>query len=168
MANLKRPLKFVWNSFKWHQRMFYIFLTWKIVEWVFYVVFPILAKLEMDQLVEKNEQLFWIIEMNSFNIFMIILLIIFWFKLIENFIKWFINIFEYDYTKLYENLYTESLYKKLESLDPWLFLNARNKKFIWEIIDNSNNIWYSIRELFWNFIKNYFHTKFELGRFCTS
>ena len=156
MANLKRPLKFVWNSFKWHQRMFYIFLTWKIVEWIFYVIFPIFAKLEMDQLVEKNQKLFWIIELTSFNIFLVILFIIFWFKLIENFLKWFISIFENDYVKLYENIYSSSLYKKLEWLDPWLFLNSRNKKFIWEVINNSNNIWYSIRELFWNSIKNIF------------
>ena len=156
MSIYKRPLKFVWNSFKWHQRMFYIFLAWKIVEWIFYVLFPIFAKLEMDQLVEKNQQLFWVIELTSFNIFLIILFIIFWFKLIENFLKWFISIFENDYVKLYENIYSSSLYKKLESLDPWLFLNSRNKKFIWEVINNSNSIWYSIRELFWNSIRNIF------------
>ena len=158
----KRPLKFVWNSFKWHQKMFFIFLLWKLIEWIFYVLFPIFAKLEMDQLVEKNRQLFWIIELTSFNIFLIILFIIFWFKLVENLLKWFISIFENDYTKFYENIYSSSLYKKLESLDPWLFLNARNKKFIWEVIGNSNNIWYSIRELFWNSITNIF------GSFCST
>ncbi|MDQ7022647.1 MAG: ABC transporter ATP-binding protein [Candidatus Gracilibacteria bacterium] len=152
----KRPLNFIWESFKGHQRMFYLFLIGKIIEGIFYVLFPIFAKLEMDQLVEKNEQLFGIIELTSFNIFLVILAIIFGFKLIENFLKGFISIFEHDYTKLYENLYSESLYKKLESLDPGLFLNSRNKKFIGEVIDNSNNIGYSIRELFGSFIKNIF------------
>ena len=53
----KRPIKFITDSFVWYKWMFYFF-AWKVTEWFFYVLFPVLAKLEMDQLFEKNEQLF--------------------------------------------------------------------------------------------------------------
>jgi len=159
MSNLtkyKRSLSFIWDSFKWHKKMFYIFFLWKIVEWVFYVILPILAKIEMDQLVEKNQELFWMIKLDPFKIFLVILIIIFFVKLIETFLKWFIELFEFEYTKMYENFYSASLYKRLETLEPWLFLNARNKKFIWEIIQNVRNIWYLIREFIWKIITNFF------------
>ena len=136
MNKIKRPLKFIWNSFKWHKKMFYIFFIWKVIEWIFYVFFPILAKLEMDQLVEKNKELFWIIKLDSFSIFIVILLIIFWFKLLENILKSFIELFEFDYIKMYDNYHSESLYKRLEWVNPWFFLNSRNKRFIWDIISN--------------------------------
>lgn len=136
--------------------MFYIFSLWKIIEWIFYVLFPILAKLEMDQLVEKNQQLFWIIELNSFNIFLIILLIIFSFKFIENILKSFIELFEYDYIKMYNNYYSEALYKRLWNVEPWLFLNSRNKRFVWDIIWNSTQVWDWVRSFLWNLISNIF------------
>ena len=136
--------------------MFYVFLLWKIIQWIFYVVFPVFAKLEMDQLVEKNQQLFGIIQLESFNIFFIILLIIFSFRLLEGFLKSFLELFEYDYVKMYDNYYSEALYKRLENVDPWIFLNSRNKRFVWDIIWNASQIWDWIRGFIWNFISNIF------------
>jgi hypothetical protein len=72
----------------------------------------------MDQLVEKNQQLFGMIEMTSFNIFLVILVLIFIIKLFENFLKSFIELFQYDYVKIYDNFYTEALYGRLRNVDP--------------------------------------------------
>ena len=152
MKIYKRPLKFVWDSFKGHKKMFYIFFAWKVIEWLFYVFVPILAKIEMDQLVEKNEQLFWIITLNSFNIFLVILLIIFFIKLIENILLSLLQHFQFDYIKIYDNFYIQGLYKRLEWVEPWIFLNSRNKRFIWDIFWNSNVIWDYIRILIWGLI----------------
>lgn len=120
--------------------MFYIFIAWKILQWFFYVIFPILAKLEIDQLVEKNEQLFWFITLSSFNIFLIILILIFAIQFIETLIKWFLELFEYDYIKLYDNYLSKSLYKRLENASAWFFLNSRNKRFMDDILSNSSKI----------------------------
>jgi len=152
----KRPLSFIWESFKGNKKMFYIFFVWKILEWIFYVIFPVLAKLEMDQLVEKNTNLFWIIELNSFNIFLIILFIIFSLKLIENFLNSFIEIFEYDYVKIYDILFLKSLYKRLENIDPWILLNKKNNKFISDIIWWWVNVWNFVRQFLWKIISNIF------------
>lgn len=132
--------------------MFYVFFIWKIIEWIFYVFIPILAKLEMDQLVEKNEQLFWIIEMNSFNIFLVILFIIFSFKILENLLLSLIEYFQYDYIQMYDNYYSQALHKRLEWVEPWIFLNARNKRFLWDIFWNSNIVWEYIRRFIWDII----------------
>ena len=156
MQNYKRPLLFILNSFKWHRKLFYIFFIWKTIEWLFYVVLPIILKLEMDQLVEKNEQLFGIIELSSFNIFLVILAIIFWIKLIENLLKSLIELFEFDYVKIYENYFSESVYKKLQNIEPWIFLNSRNKRFIADVIGISNSLWGTIREFLWKIISNFF------------
>ena len=48
LHKFKRPLKFVFDSFKWYKKMFYIFFAGKVVEGIFYVWFPVLVKLEMD------------------------------------------------------------------------------------------------------------------------
>ena len=136
--------------------MFYVFLLWKVIQWIFYVIFPVLAKLEMDQLVDKNEQLFWVIELNSFNIFLVILFIIFSFRLLEDFLKSFIELFEYDYVKMYDNYYSEALYKRLENVDPWIFLNSRNKRFVGDILWNASQIWDWLRRFIWNLISNIF------------
>ena len=101
---------------------------------MFYVVLPIFAKLEMDQLVEKNEQLFGIIHLNSFSIFLLILAIIFAIHFLENILKSFINLFQYDYVKIYDNFYAKSLYNRLKKSEPGIFLNSRNKRFINEIL----------------------------------
>lgn len=95
-------------------------------------------------------------ELNNFNIFLVILIIIFTFKLFENILKWFIELFEYDYLKLYDNYYSVALYNRLKNVDPWLFLNSRNKRFIWEILWSSSQIWDSIRSFIWEFISNIF------------
>ena len=39
----------------------------------------------------------------NFNIFLVILSLIFFTKLLENFLQWFISLFESDYIKIYEN-----------------------------------------------------------------
>lgn len=135
--------------------MFYVFFLGKITQGIFYVVFPILAKLEMDQLVEKNEKLFWIIQTDAITTFFLILLIIFLFKLLEDFLKSFIQLFEYDYINIYDNYYLEALYKRVSHIEPGIFLNSRNKRFIWEILWNASQIWNWIRQfvgdLIWHF-----------------
>ena len=156
MKKYKRPLLFILNSFKWHKKLFYVFFLWKIIEWLFYVILPVVIKLEMDQLVEKNEQLFWIIELSSFNIFLVILTIIFWIKLLENLLKSFIELFEWDYVKIYENYFWESLYERIKNIEPWVFLNSRNKRFIEDVIWISNSLWYTIRSFLWKIISNFF------------
>jgi len=95
----------------------YLFFAGKIIEAIFYIVFPILAKLEMDQLVEKNEQLFGIIELSSLNIFFLILAIIFLMKLIENILRSLVDLFEFKYVKILENAYELNLYKRLAHLE---------------------------------------------------
>lgn len=150
------PLNFVFESFKGHKKMFYIFFLGKVIEGVFYVVFPVLAKLEMDQLVEKNQQLFGVIQMTSFNIFLVLLTLIFAIKLFENFLKSFIELFQFDYVKIYDNFYTEALYGRLKNVDPWIFLNSRNQRFIGEILWNSSKVWDVLRTFLWDLISNIF------------
>lgn len=131
--------------------MFYFFIISKIIESFFYILLPVLAKIEMDQLVEKNEQLFWLFYLDSYSIFLVILLIIFCIKLLESFIQWFISIIEYDYIKKYDNYFLEWLYEKLSLVEPWLFLNDRNKRFIRDVFSESSRISGFIREFIWKF-----------------
>lgn len=156
LKEYKKPLKFIFDSFKWHKKLFVIFLIWKMVEWIFYVVVPILAKLEMDQLAEKNEQLFGFIEASPFNIFLVILGIIFIFSLFENILKSFLFLFTYRYTTIYDNFYTKSLYNRLKNSEPGFFLNSRNKRFVNEILWNTTIVSNSIRNFLWDTITNFF------------
>lgn len=73
------------------------------MEATFSVIIPILAKLEMDQLAEKNEQLFGFIEASSFNIFIIILVIIFVGQFFQRFLSGLLDLFSRKYLEIYEN-----------------------------------------------------------------
>lgn len=152
--NYNRPLRFIFDSFRWHKWVLYLFFAGKIIEAIFYIVFPILAKLEMDQLVEKNEQLFGIIELSSLNIFLVILAIIFLMKLIENILRSLVDLFEFKYVKILENAYELNLYKRLAHLEIWLYLNNRNKRMFWNVLDNSYEIRNLINRYIWDFISN--------------
>lgn len=152
----KKPLKFIFDSFKWHKKLFVIFLVWKMIEWIFYVVVPILAKLEMDQLAEQNKQLFWMLEMTPFNIFLVILGIIFFVNFLENLLKSFINFFQYNYLQIYNNFYAKSLYDRLKKAEPGFFLNSRNKRFVNEILWNTEVISNTMRNFIWDLITNSF------------
>lgn len=152
----KKSLKFIFNSFKWHKKLFLFFVFWKMIEGIFYVVVPILAKLEMDQLAEKNKDFFWIIELSEFNIFLLILWIIFIFNLFENILKSFLFLFTYKYSVIYDNFYTKSLYDRLKNCEPGFFLNSRNKRFVNEILWNTDIISKNIRNFLWDAITNIF------------
>lgn len=152
----KRALSFIFNSFKWHKKLFIIFLIWKMIEWIFYVILPIFAKLEMDQLAEKNKELFWFIHLNEFNIFLVILGIIFFISFLENILKSFINFFQYDYLQVYNNFYSKSLYDRLQKTEPWFFLNSRNKRFVNEILWNNQVISNTMRTFIGDLITNSF------------
>ncbi len=90
----------------------------KISEAVFMIVLPILAKMEMDQLAEKNEQLFGIIEASSFNIFIIILIIIFVGQLIQNLITQVLRLFDENYLAIYKNDFTKTVFERMKNSSP--------------------------------------------------
>ena len=94
--------------------------------------------------------------MSSFNIFLVILSLKFGIKLLENIIKSFIDLFEDDYIKMYDNYYMEALYSRLKNVDPGLFLNARNKRFVWDILSASSKISDGFRNIIWKMISNLF------------
>lgn len=152
----RKPLKFIFDSFKWHKKLFVIFLIWKMVEWIFYVAIPIIAKLEMDQLAEQNSKFFWVLEMTPFNIFLVILGIIFLVNFLENLLKSFINFFQYNYLQIYNNFYAKSLYDRLKKAEPGFFLNSRNKRFVNEILGNTEIISNTMRNFIWDLITNSF------------
>ncbi|PID83911.1 hypothetical protein CSB09_03710 [Candidatus Gracilibacteria bacterium] len=133
-----RPLKFIFDSFKGHKKIFYIFILGKILEGIFYVVLPIFAKMEMDQMVEKNEQLFGFIYLDSFRIFLVILCIIFGIRLLQKILQSFIEFVEKFYLALHQNAYAALLYQRLRYIEFGAFLNAKNMKFINEILGKSD------------------------------
>ena len=156
MQKYKRPLLFILDSFKWHKKLFYLFFLWKIVEGIFYVILPVILKLEMDQLVEQNEQLFWFIQLSSFNIFIVILTVIFLIKLLENLLKSLISLFEFDYVKIYENYFLETIYNNLQDMQAGIFLNSRNKRVVSDVIGTASSLWGMIREFLWKVVSNIF------------
>lgn len=135
-----RPISFIWKSFDGHKKILWIFFLSKVIESIFYIVLPILAKLEMDQLAEKNEQLFGFIEASSFNIFIIILIIIFVGQFIESILRSVINLLENNYLSRYNNFYLTSLHERLRYAEVGIFMSERNKRMISEILENSTRI----------------------------
>jgi ABC-type multidrug transport system fused ATPase/permease subunit len=147
-SEYKKPMQFIMNSFKWHKSVIYLFIAGKILEAIFYIWFPILAKLEMDQLVDKNEELFGLITLEPFRIFLLILVMIFLMKMLENILRSFLELFEFKYVKILEDMYLLQLYTRLKNIEMWLYLNNRNKRLF------SNVLWssYEIRNLLTNFL----------------
>ncbi len=149
-----RPLGFIFNSYKKHKILLLFMILGKISEAVFMIVLPILAKMEMDQLAEKNEQLFGIIEASSFNIFIIILIIIFVGQLIQNLITQVLRLFDENYLAIYKNDFTKTVFERMKNSSPWVFLNSRNQRFVYEILANAWDISGTIQEIISDSIRN--------------
>lgn len=88
-----------------------------VLESIFSIVLPILAKLEMDQLAEKNEQLFGFIEASSFNIFIIILVIIFVGQFINMMISGIIDLIRQNYLEKFKNNFHENLLARMKEME---------------------------------------------------
>lgn len=88
-----------------------------VLESIFSIVLPILAKLEMDQLAEKNEQLFGFIEASSFNIFIIILVIIFVGQFINMMISEIIDLIRQNYLEKFKNNFHENLLARMKEME---------------------------------------------------
>lgn len=97
--------------------LIFIMLLSIVLESIFSIVLPILAKLEMDQLAEKNEQLFGFIEASSFNIFIIILVIIFVGQFINMMISEIIDLIRQNYLEKFKNNFHENLLARMKEME---------------------------------------------------
>ena len=154
LKKYKTPLRFVFDSLWKHKKIFYLFIFWKFIEAFFYILLPIFAKIEMDQLVEKKPDLFWFITLNSFNIFLLILGLIFFIKFLENILRSLLELFTFNYIKIFENSYLYTLYTRLWNIELWLFLNKRNKRLVSNILWSSHDVWNWIRVYIWDLLSN--------------
>lgn len=150
----KRPICFIQEVLKDHKKVLYLFVFWQILWAIFYILLPVLAKFEIDQLVEKNTDILWMIEGSPFLIFIVILSIIFFIKFLENIWQSIEGLLMHNYTKILENDYLYQLYKRLWHIELGLFLNKRNKRFISNVLNSSYQIWNSIRSFLGQFITN--------------
>lgn len=109
----------------------------------------------MDQLAEKNEQLFGVFEANSFTIFIVILAIILIINFIEKLFSGIINLIQFDFLKKYNNFYLTSLHERLKYSEIGIFLNKKNSRLLSEVLESSNDIQDKIRQIFGQFITNF-------------
>lgn len=68
-------------------------------------------------MVEKNEQLFGFIYLDSFRIFLVILCIIFGIRLLQKILQSFIEFVEKFYLALHQNAYAALLYQRLRYIE---------------------------------------------------
>lgn len=109
----------------------------------------------MDQLAEKNGQLFGVFEANSFTIFIVILAIILIINFIEKLFSGIINLIQFDFLKKYNNFYLTSLHERLKYSEIGIFLNKKNSRLLSEVLESSNDIQDKIRQIFGQFITNF-------------
>lgn len=143
----KNSLGFMLSSLGKHKRIFYIFLLWEIFAGIFLIIFPIIAKWETDQLVEKNTQIAELFSGSYFQVFLLILLLSFILKFFERFLESILDIIKYRYTKLFEIEYENALFQRLSQVPLGIFLNSRNKRVINESLFWGNDIWNFIRSV---------------------
>lgn len=137
----KNALKFLRQNLKWHHSIFYMLIISTIMSSTFSVVMPILAKIETDQLVEKNNNLFEIIYADPFYIFTMILLLILIAEIINQILSWIISNIESNRMDIYRNKHSIQIHKRVQKTEIWNFLNSRTKRFIKEIDQGSELIW---------------------------
>ena len=150
----KKSLSFMFSSLWKHKRIFYIFLLWEWSAGIFLVIFPIIAKWETDQLVEKNTQIGNIFSGTFLEVFIFILLFTFVLKFFERFLESVLNIIKTRYTKLFEIDYENALFQRLSQVPLWTFLNSRNKRVISDSLFWGYDIWNFIRWVLGPIVRN--------------
>lgn len=143
-----RPLGFILESYKNHKIVIVLSIIAIIFESIFSILLPILAKLEMDQLAEKNEELFGIITASSFNIFIIILAIIFLGQFVNHLLLGILNILKENYTEKMRNDVHERTIARLKNMEIGLAMNVSTERFLQESISNGHSLPHLLEQFF--------------------
>lgn len=128
---------------KWN---FILFVSISVLTSLIWIIIPIFAKIETDQLVAKSDNLFWIIYNNPFNIFIVILIIILILDLLKQLINSFWNILEDYINSKYWNIYELRLIERLKNIEIWLYFRETLKTLIEETLNDAKK--------FFDFLKN--------------
>lgn len=110
-----------------HKKIFLLLLIDGFITWVLSVVTPILLKLETDQLMEKKSMMTFLWDLNGFQVFIGILLIMLLSDIISRFVNRSSEILleaEKDYLKNHIQL---ELFKHMNQMEVWRAMNSRFK-----------------------------------------
>lgn len=128
----KKGLKFLMEVLSKHKTAFIVIVASWVLSGIFSVIIPYISKLELDQLQLQNTELFWLITWSPWIIFVAILWIVAFTKIIQ----WLINdIFKYFQSKVFKIMWDDlkiESYKRLKNIEVGLFLNKRNTDVISE------------------------------------
>ncbi len=113
--------------FSKHKKIFFLLLLDGFITWILSVVTPVLLKLETDQLMEKKSMMTFLGDLNGFQVFIGILLIMLLSDIISRFVSRMSEIIleaEKDYLKNHIQL---ELFKHMNEMEVWRAMNSRFK-----------------------------------------
>ncbi len=113
--------------FSKHKKIFFLLLLDGFITWVLSVVTPVLLKLETDQLMEKKSMMTFLWDLNGFQVFIGILLIMLLSDIISRFVSRMSEIIleaEKDYLRNHIQL---ELFKHMNEMEVWRAMNSRFK-----------------------------------------
>lgn len=150
----KQSLQFIFSSLWKHKKVFYIFLLWESISGAFLFIFPLIAKYEIDQLVDKKQSFFGIFLGSPLWVFFLIISTIFILKFFEKLIESAIDLIQYQYVKFFQIDYEKLIFQKLSQVSLWLFLNSRHKRILSECLSWSYHIEGFMRGVLGPFLRN--------------
>lgn len=113
--------------FRKHKKIFLLLFVDGFITWILSVVTPVLLKFETDQLMEKKSMVTFLWELNGFQVFIGILLIMLLSEIISRFVSRMSEIIleaEKDYLKNHIQL---ELFKHMNEMEVWRAMNSRFK-----------------------------------------
>lgn len=133
----REAILFLLEVFKNNKKLWVMILLFSAITSAISTTLPFLAKIEIDQLSYKYNNLFGVIYLEPFYIFLLIIWIIILFDLSRNFISWLNNFYTEIRLEKIKNDFFLNLYKKLENIEPGHFANEKINRIITENLSDS-------------------------------
>lgn len=155
----KQAFNFLLEILKEHKGLIIKYFIFIAITSCFWVILPYIAKLEIDQLSIKNNNLFWIIKWDPFYIFWVILAIILLINLIKSIIDWFVSWFDEKSSSIIELSIKKRSINYIQNIKMWFFLNKRNQRVLWDLSMNMHQLSHDLR----NYISKFFSNIISFG-----
>lgn len=155
----KKAINFLIEILQEHKGLIIKYFIFIMITSGFWVILPYIAKLEIDQLSEKNNNFFWVIHWNPFYIFWIILAIILFINLIKSVIDGFVMWFDEKSSSIIEMSIKKRSIESMQNIKMWFFLNKRNQRVLHDLWSNMHQLSYDLR----NYVSKFFSNIISFG-----
>jgi len=145
-SRYNRSINFIRDILKSYKTWMIIILIETFFSSLFSLVLPYLAKIETDQLIEKNTSLYFLSD-DPLMIFLYIVVIIFIIEIIDKTFTTVLSRLKEKYREEFADALFIKMYKRLQYVELWIYANKRNQDLFDRILWEKYFVWFILQTI---------------------